>query len=131
MIDAAIISNRTITPDGIKKAVVLIKDGKIADVVDELPEGDFPVTDVGDNVLMPGIVDPHVHINEPGRTDWEGFDTATKAAIAGGITTLVDMPLNSSPVTTTVKAFDEKIKADANGTIAYQLWFLGWCCSGK
>ena len=111
MIDAAIISNRIITPDGIRKAVVLIKDGKIADVVTELPEGDFPVTDVGDNVLMPGIVDPHVHINEPGRTEWEGFDTATKAAIAGGITSLVDMPLNSSPVTTTAKAFDEKIKA--------------------
>ena len=111
MIDTAIISNRTITPDGIKRAVVLIKDGKIADVVNELPEGDFPVTDIGDTVLMAGIVDPHVHINEPGRTDWEGFDTATKAAIAGGITTLVDMPLNSSPVTTTMKAFDEKVKA--------------------
>ena len=111
MIDASIISNRTITPDGIKRAVVLIKDGIIAEVVNELPEGDFPVTDIGDHVLMAGIVDPHVHINEPGRTDWEGFDTATKAAIAGGITTLVDMPLNSSPVTTTANAFDEKIKA--------------------
>ena len=111
MIDTAIISNRTVTPAGIKKAVVLIKNGKIADVVDNLPEGDFPVTDVGDNVLMPGIVDPHVHINEPGRVDWEGFDTATKAAIAGGITSLVEMPLNASPVTTTAKAFDEKIKS--------------------
>lgn len=111
MIDAAIISNRTITPDGIKKAAVLIKKGKIADVLEELPEGDFPVTNVGDNVLMPGIVDPHVHINEPGRTNWEGFDTATKAAIAGGITSLVEMPLNASPVTTTAKAFEEKIKA--------------------
>ncbi len=60
---------------------------------------------------MAGVVDPHVHINEPGRTDWEGFDTATQAAAAGGITTLVDMPLNSSPVTTTVKAFDEKLQA--------------------
>ena len=111
MIDAAIISNRTITPEGIRKAAVLIKDGKIEDVLDELPEGDFSVTDIGDRVLMPGIVDPHVHINEPGRTDWEGFDSATKAAIAGGITTLVEMPLNASPVTTTARAFDEKIKA--------------------
>ncbi len=111
MIDTAIISNRTITPAGIKKAVVLIRNGKIADVVDNLPEGDFPVTEVGDNVLMPGIVDPHVHINEPGRVDWEGFDTATKAAIAGGITSLVEMPLNASPVTTTAKAFDEKIQS--------------------
>ena len=116
MFDAAIISNRTIIPGGIKKRVVLIKDGRIADIAAELPEGDFPITDVGDNVLMAGIVDPHVHINEPGRTDWEGFDTATKAAIAGGITTLVDMPLNSSPVTTTAKAFDEKVKtATGNG----------------
>ncbi|MBL0131376.1 MAG: allantoinase AllB [Chitinophagaceae bacterium] len=121
MIDAAIISNRVITPRGSKKAVVLIKDGKMADVVDELPDGNFPVSDIGDLVLMPGIIDPHVHINEPGRTEWEGFDTATKAAIAGGITTLVEMPLNASPVTTTAKSFDEKIKAatgyDQSGTV--------------
>ena len=111
MFDAAIKSDRTITPDGIKKTVVLIKNGLITAILSRLPEGDYPVTDVGDKILMPGVIDPHVHINEPGRTDWEGFDTATRAAIAGGITTLVDMPLNSSPVTTTVKAFDEKIKA--------------------
>ena len=111
MFDAAIISNRVITPEGVIKAAILIKEGKIADIVDDLPEGNYPITDVGDNVVMPGIVDPHVHINEPGRTDWEGFDTATKAAIAGGITSLVEMPLNASPVTTSVKAFDEKIKA--------------------
>jgi allantoinase len=114
MPETAIISNRVITPAGIKRAIVLIKDGIIADVVDDLPEGDFLITDVGDKVLMPGIVDPHVHINEPGRTDWEGFDTATKAAIAGGVTTLVDMPLNSLPVTTTAKAFDKKIAATKN-----------------
>ncbi|MEO7924732.1 MAG: allantoinase AllB [Chitinophagaceae bacterium] len=111
MIDAAIYSNRLITPGGIKKAAILIKEGKISEVLDEIPDGDFPVTDLGDLVLMPGIVDPHVHINEPGRTDWEGFDTATRAAITGGVTTLVDMPLNSSPVTTTAKAFDEKLNA--------------------
>lgn len=111
MIDTALISNRVITPSGIQKAVVLIKNGKIEAVVHELPEGDFPVNDLEDTVLMAGIVDPHVHINEPGRTDWEGFDTATKAAIAGGITTLVDMPLNASPVTTTAAAFDEKVNA--------------------
>ncbi len=71
-------------------------------------------TTVGDNILMPGIIDAHVHINEPGRTDWEGFDTATQAAAAGGITTIVDMPLNASPVTTTVKAFHEKQAASKN-----------------
>ena len=130
MIDAAIISNRTITPDGIKKSAILIKNGKIADVLDELPEGDFPVTNVGDNVLMPGIVDPHVHINEPGRTSWEGFDTATKAAIAGGITSLVEMPLNASPVTTTVNAFEEKIKA-AQGKLHTNCGFWGGIVPGN
>jgi allantoinase len=114
MFDAAIKSDRTITPDGIKKAVVMVKDGIIADILPKLPEGDYPVTDVGDKVLMPGVIDTHVHINEPGRANWEGFDTATRAAIAGGITTLVDMPLNSSPVTTTAKAFTEKIKSSTD-----------------
>ncbi len=57
---------------------------------------------------MPGVIDAHVHINEPGRTAWEGFETATLAAAAGGVTTLADMPLNASPVTTTVNAFKEK-----------------------
>ena len=70
--------------------------------------------DVGDNILMPGIIDAHVHINEPGRTEWEGFDTATEAAAAGGITTIIDMPLNASPVTTTKKAFAEKLEASKN-----------------
>src|SRR5258705_1706755 len=130
MIDAAIISNRTITPDGIKKAAVLIKGGRITDIVSQLPEGDFRVTDVGDHVLMPGVVDPHVHINEPGRTDWEGFDTGTKAAIAGGITSLVEMPLNASPVTTTVKAFDEKIKA-TEGKLHTNCGFWGGVVPGN
>ena len=70
--------------------------------------------DVGENILMPGAIDVHVHINEPGRTDWEGFDTATKAAAAGGITTIVDMPLNSHPITTTLRAFNEKLFATAS-----------------
>jgi len=70
--------------------------------------------DAGNCILMPGIIDAHVHINEPGRTDWEGFDTATMAAAAGGITGIVDMPLNAIPVTTTAKAFDEKLAASEN-----------------
>ncbi|MEO5563125.1 MAG: allantoinase AllB [Chitinophagaceae bacterium] len=110
----AIISEKVITPSGVKKAVVIIKEGRIADVVPDLPDGDFEITNIGNKVLMAGIIDPHVHINEPGRTDWEGFDTATKAALAGGITTLVDMPLNSSPVTTTAAAFDKKLTATKN-----------------
>ncbi len=115
MAEFAIRSNNTITPDGVKEAFVLIKDGVITDVIDMLPESSLmKVIDVGDKVLMPGVIDPHVHINEPGRTEWEGFETATKAAIAGGITTLADMPLNASPVTTTAKAFDEKLTAAKN-----------------
>lgn len=126
----AIISNRIITPDGIRKGVVLIKDGKIIDVVNELPAGNFIIEDVGDNVLMPGIIDPHVHINEPGKTNWEGFDTATKAAIAGGITSLVEMPLNASPVTTTVKAFEEKLKA-TKGKLHCNCGFWGGIIPGN
>lgn len=112
MLQAAIHSTRVITPQGMIDATVLINNGKIADIIDGIADG-IPITDVGDDVLMPGIVDPHVHINEPGRTEWEGFDTATKAAIAGGITSLVEMPLNASPVTTTVEALKEKLGAVA------------------
>src|SRR5882672_8067143 len=116
MFDLAIKSEKVVTPHGIMNAVILIKGGKIADVVAELSPGGFPIIDAGNKIIMPGVIDPHVHIDEPGRTDWEGFDTATKAAIAGGVTTLIDMPLNSSPVTTTVSAFDEKLRAAAGQT---------------
>jgi allantoinase len=75
---------------------------------------------------MPGLVDTHVHINEPGRTEWEGFETATRAAAAGGVTTLVDMPLNSVPPTTTAAALEEKRNA-ANGRIAVNVAF--WAAS--
>jgi allantoinase len=91
---------------------VLVDEGRIIDVLPNMQKNDsVEWIEAGDHILMPGIIDPHVHINEPGRTDWEGFDTATKAAIVGGITTIVDMPLNSSPVTTTVEALEEKIAA--------------------
>jgi len=86
----------------VRPASIQIRDGKIGHVgpINEAPFGS-PLIDCGDAVLMPGIVDTHVHINQPGREDWEGFWTATQAAAAGGITTLVDMPLNSIPATTT------------------------------
>lgn len=112
MADLVIKSNYVVTPYGVKKAFVLVTAGVITDVVSHLPDNVVTqVIDVGDNFLMPGVIDPHVHINEPGRTGWEGFNTATLAAVAGGVTTVVDMPLNASPVTTTVKAFDEKLAA--------------------
>ena len=71
------------------------------------------VEDFGDSVIMPGVIDVHVHINEPGRTEWEGFDTGTQAAAAGGTTTIIDMPLNASPVTTTLAALQEKLASTA------------------
>jgi allantoinase len=131
MIDLVIHSSQTITPMGARNVYVLIGNGKIVDVVEKLPAGlQCEVIDAGDKILMPGVIDPHVHINEPGRTDWEGFDTATKAAMAGGVTTLVDMPLNSSPVTTSVKAFEEKLNA-ANGKLHANVGFWGGVVPGN
>ncbi|MFB7991615.1 allantoinase AllB [Streptomyces sp. NPDC056002] len=96
-------STRVITPEGTRPASVAVAGGKIAAVLPH--DADVPagarLEDFGDDVLMPGLVDTHVHVNDPGRTEWEGFWTATRAAAAGGITTIVDMPLNSLPPTTT------------------------------
>ncbi len=105
----AIRSKRVVTPDGVKPATVHIRNGVIAAVAgyNDLSAGKH-IYDAGESVVMPGLVDTHVHINEPGRTDWEGFDTATRAAAAGGVTTLIDMPLNSIPATTTLAALETK-----------------------
>ena len=86
---------------------VIIDGEKIVDISSTEPEG-MQIFDVEDRVVMAGLVDCHVHINEPGRTEWEGFRTATQAALSGGITTVVDMPLNCIPVTTSVEALEEK-----------------------
>ena len=80
--------------------------------------------DYGDLVVSPGLVDVHVHLNEPGRVEWEGFDTGTRAAAAGGVTTLVDMPLNSFPTTTTAATFDLKLKA-SRGKLHVDVAFWG------
>ncbi|CAG8648943.1 17465_t:CDS:2 [Funneliformis caledonium] len=80
--------------------------------------------DVGNNVIMPGVIDAHVHLNEPGRTDWEGFESGTKAAAAGGVTTVIDMPLNSIPPTTNVHNLQEKIRA-AQGKCWVDVGFFG------
>lgn len=111
----ALRSRRVVTPEGVVDGVVVITHDKIEAVypVSQAPT-DVPMLDVGDAVIMPGLVDTHVHINEPGRTEWEGFETATKAAAAGGITTLVDMPLNCIPVTTSLSAFQTKLAAIEN-----------------
>ena len=91
MFDLAIIGKNICTPAGITAGVVLVKDGVVADVVASLPQdAGRTVIDIGEKVLMPGIIDPHVHLNEPGRTNWEGFATGTRSAAAGGITTAFD-----------------------------------------
>jgi allantoinase len=106
-------SKQVVMPERVAPATVLFENGRIVDVC--APRTDLAcVRDVGDQVISPGLVDCHVHMNEPGRTDWEGFATATQAAAAGGVTTLVDMPLNSLPVTTTREALDAKLAASVD-----------------
>ena len=106
-----IYSERCWVENKLQPATISYAEGKISAISFlKLPGA----TDWGNAVVMPGVIDAHVHINEPGRTDWEGFDTATQAAAAGGITTIIDMPLNASPVTTSAKALIEKLAAAKN-----------------
>ena len=95
-------SRRVVTPEGVRAATVVVREGRIAAVgawEDEETGGGGEVVDLGELVLMPGVVDLHVHANDPGRAEWEGFEHATRAAAAGGVTTFLDMPLNSVPAT--------------------------------
>jgi len=127
----ALHSKRVLLPDGMREATIFWEDGLITGIIGGLAMAEgFDLQDVGEKVVMPGIIDPHVHINEPGRTDWEGFDTATRAAAAGGLTMLVDMPLNSSPVTTTAAAFDRKREA-AEGKLHCDCGFWGGVVPGN
>ncbi|XP_023809791.1 allantoinase, mitochondrial [Oryzias latipes] len=129
----AVRSKRVLFGDGVRPAVVVIKDGKIHQILSGsalTEEVGCEVWDVGESVLMPGIVDCHVHVNEPGRTSWEGFWTATRAAAAGGVTTIVDMPLNSIPPTTTLKNFQEKLK-EATGKCFVDTAFWGGVIPGN
>src|ERR1700744_2356903 len=102
-------STRVLTPHGLLPATLIVESGRIAEVQTEANQFfTSNAHDFGDLVLLPGLVDTHVHINEPGRTEWEGFSTATQAAAAGGVTTLVDMPLNCMPETIDVAALEAK-----------------------
>lgn len=109
-----------------RPATVIFGDGLIQSIDDRSPAD----TDYGDLVVMPGLVDSHVHVNDPGRADWEGFATATEAAAAGGTTTIVDMPLNSVPPTTTVAALDEK-RVAARGRLSVDVAFWGGLVPGS
>ncbi len=110
--DLVLTSARVVTPHGEIPGAVVVENGIITAVepLDHVPPAASRV-DTGDAALLPGVVDTHVHVNEPGRTEWEGFETATRAAAAGGVTTIVDMPLNSIPVTTTVAGLAAKTRA--------------------
>lgn len=105
-------ARRVVTPEGTRAASIHVRNGRIERVADyeDIPAG-AAVVDAGDLTILPGVVDTHVHINEPGRTEWEGFETATRAAAAGGTTTVVDMPLNSIPPATSVPGLMEKAAA--------------------
>ena len=110
----AFLSRRVVTPQGIRPAAVLVEEDRVRGVISpsEIPAG-TPREDFVDAAILPGLVDSHVHINEPGRTEWEGFFTATRAAAAGGYTMIVDMPLNCVPSTTRVSALEAKRKSAA------------------
>ena len=126
----AIRGRRVITPDGERAATVLLREGVIAGLAGYAGAPDGALTLAGDEVLLPGLVDSHVHVNEPGRTEWEGFATATAAAAAGGVTTIVDMPLNSIPPTVTVPALRAK-QAAAVGQLATDVAFWGGAVPGN
>jgi allantoinase len=129
--DLVVRGRRVVTPDGERAAAIHIRGGVITAVstFEDIPAG-CAVHEAGESAVMPGLVDTHVHINEPGRTDWEGFATATRAASAGGVTTLIEMPLNSIPATTTVSGFREKIAA-TSGQLSVDVGFWGGFVPGN
>jgi allantoinase len=117
-----------LTPAGLAPASIRFSEGRIVSVAPWEEGAD--ATDWGDSVVMPGLIDSHVHVNEPGRTEWEGFASATRAAAAGGITTIADMPLNSIPATTTVAALEAKRQA-ALGKAVVQVEYIGGVVPGN
>jgi len=125
-------AKRAVFPDGIRPAVVVVDDERITALLEDgaAVEAQEEVVVPDDQVLMPGLVDSHVHVNEPGRTPWEGYESATRAGLAGGITTILDMPLNSSPPTTTVANLEAKEEA-AQGKLSVDVGFWGGAVPGN
>lgn len=107
--DYIIYSDKVVLFEEIKPAYIWVQNNKFHQISEDNPNDDLPFHNFAGRYILPGLVDSHVHVNEPGRTDWEGFETATKACAAGGITTVVDMPLNCSPVTVSKEKFYTKL----------------------
>jgi allantoinase len=129
--DLVLRGHHVVLPHSLGPAAVRVRDGVIAEVAgyDEVPADAVPI-EIGDAVLMPGLVDTHVHVNDPGRADWEGFAHATRAAAAGGVTTLIDMPLNSIPATIDVCGLEAKRRA-AEGRCHVDVGFWGGVVPGN
>jgi len=131
MVDLVLRSRRAVVAEGERPAAVVVSGEKIVAVLPYAAEVDAAEdVDLGDTALLPGLVDTHVHVNEPGRTEWEGFDSATRAAAAGGVTAIVDMPLNSLPPTVNASALRVKQKA-ADGRIHVDVGFWGGAVPGN
>ena len=129
--DLVVRSRRAVLPEGTRPAAVAVSGPAIAAIADYAePLQGVGDVDLGDLALLPGLVDTHVHVNEPGRTEWEGFATATRAAAAGGVTTICDMPLNSLPPTVSVAALADK-RAAAAGNCWVDVAFWGGAVPGN
>jgi allantoinase len=129
MLDLVIRAQRAVTKNGIVPATIGVRDGRIVSI-NAAETATHTIDLADDEVLLPGLVDSHVHVNEPGRTEWEGFETATRAAAAGGVTTLIDMPLNSIPPTIDTSALAIK-QAAARGRVHIDVGFWGGAVGGN
>jgi len=128
--DLVLRGRRVLTPEGIRPAAIRVQFGRIVSVEPLDSPAPPESVDAGEAVVLPGLVDTHVHINEPGRTDWEGFETATRAAAAGGVTTVIEMPLNSVPPTTSIEALHTKAESAA-GRCRVHVGFWGGAVPGN
>ena len=130
-LDSVVRGERVVLPDGVRPASIRVRQGRIVDIgsYGDRPSG-VAAFDAGDLVVLPGLVDSHVHMNDPGRDEWEGVEYATRAAAAGGVTSIVEMPLNSIPATTNVEGLETKLRA-LDGRCHVDVGFWGGVVPGN